>query len=173
MLSEICEAALTLSDNTAANLLLQQIGGPAGMTSYARSIGDETTRLDRTEPTLNEAIPGDPRDTTTPAAMVSSLKTLAFGDALSAASCAQLLGWLKSNKTGDNRLRAGLPQGWLIGDKTGSGGHGTANDIGVIWPPDRQPILVATYLTSTTASFEDRESTIAAVGRMIAMYLPS
>jgi beta-lactamase class A len=173
MLSEICEAALTLSDNTAANLLLDQIGGTAGMTNYARSIGDETTRLDRTEPSLNEAVPGDPRDTTTPTAMVSSLKTLTFGDALSAASRAQLLGWLKRNKTGAKRLRAGLPQGWLVGDKTGSGDHGTANDIGVIWPPDRQPILVAVYLTSTTASFEDRESTIAAVGRSIATHLPS
>ncbi len=173
MLSEICEAALTLSDNTAANLLLEQIGGPAGLTRYIRSIGDETTRLDRNEPSLNEATPGDPRDTTTPVAMLASLKTLTLGTALSAASRNQLLGWLKGNKTGAKRLRAGLPDGWLIGDKTGSGDYGTTNDIGVIWPPDRKPILVTVYLTGTNVPSQDREAAIAAVGHAIAASLPA
>lgn len=165
-LAELCAAALNYSDNTAANLLLASLGGPQALTAYARSIGDPVTRLDRIEPDLNEAVPGDPRDTTTPAAMLQNLRTLLFGEVLSAASKDQLTTWLLGNRTGDARLRAGLPPGWRCGDKTGSGERGSTNDIGVIWPPQGAPVLVTVYLTETTAASEARNSTIA-VGRAI------
>lgn len=166
-LAELCAAALNYSDNTAANLLLASLGGPQALTAYARSIGDPVTRLDRIEPDLNEAVPGDPRDTTTPAAMLQNLHTLLFGDVLSAASRDQLTAWLLGNRTGDTRLRAGLPPGWRCGDKTGSGERGSTNDIGVIWPPQGAPILVTVYLTETAAASEARNATLADVGRTI------
>src|SRR5262245_27699162 len=136
-LEELCEAAMTMSDNTAGNLLLASLGGPQGLTAYTRSLGDTVTRLDRIEPELNEATPGDVRDTTTPAAMAANLRALALEKALSAVSREQLVRWLIGNKTGDTRLRAGLPAGWRVGDKTGSGERGTTNDVGVFWPPDQ------------------------------------
>jgi beta-lactamase class A len=166
-LAELCAAALNYSDNTAANLLLASLGGPQALTAYARSIGDPVTRLDRIEPDLNEAVPGDPRDTTTPAAMLQNLHTLLFGEVLSAASKDQLTTWLLGNRTGDARLRAGLPPGWRCGDKTGSGERGSTNDIGVIWPPQGAPVLVTVYLTETTAASEARNATIADVARAI------
>ena len=167
-LDELCEAAMTVSDNTAGNLLLASLGGPAGLTAYARSLGDEVTRLDRIEPDLNEARPGDPRDTTSPAAMLSNLRTLVLGDALSAGSKDRLTTWLLGNKTGDTRLRAGLPKTWRVGDKTGSGEMGTTNDVGVVWPPGRAPVLVTAYLTATSATGEQRNATLAAVGWAVA-----
>lgn len=170
-IADICEAAMTVSDNTAGNLLLARLGGPAGLTAYARSLGDPVTRLDRIEPDLNEATPGDPRDTTTPAAMLSNLRSLALGTALSAKSREQLTAWLLGNKTGGTRLRAGLPDGWRTGDKTGSGENGTTNDVGVIWAPERAPIIVSIYLTQTSATGEQRNATLAAVGRAIAAAL--
>ncbi|HKT91797.1 MAG TPA: class A beta-lactamase [Paraburkholderia sp.] len=161
----LCEAALTRSDNTAANLLLESIGGPPAITAFARSLGDPVTRLDRNETTLNEAIPGDPRDTTTPAAMVANLRELLLGERLSAASREQLIAWLVANKTGDARLRAGLPKDWRVGDKTGTGDRGTANDVAIVWPTGRAPILVTTYLTGAThASPAQRDAAIAQVG---------
>ncbi len=166
-LAELCEAALTVSDNTAGNLLLASLGGPDGLTAYARSLGDATTRLDRIEPDLNEARPGDPRDTTSPMAMLSNLHALVLGDALSAASKDQLTKWLLGNKTGDARLRAGLPKDWRVGDKTGSGEAGTANDVGVAWPPGRAPVVITAYLTETSATGEQRNATLAAVGRAV------
>jgi beta-lactamase class A len=170
-LADICEAAMTLSDNTAGNLLLAALEGPAGLTAYARLLGDSVTRLDRMEPDLNEAIPGDPRDTTSPAAMLSNLHMLVLGDVLSGTSKDQLNRWLLGNKTGDTRLRTGLPSGWRVGDKTGSGERGTTNDIGIIWPPERAPIVFATYLTETSKPAEQRNATLAAVGRAIAVGL--
>jgi beta-lactamase class A len=170
-IADICEAAMTVSDNTAGNLLLARLGGPAGLTAYARSLGDPVTRLDRIEPDLNEATPGDPRDTTTPAAMLSNLRSLALGTALSAKSREQLTAWLLGNKTGGTRLRAGLPDGWRIGDKTGSGENGTTNDVGVVWAPERAPLIVTIYLTQTSATGEQRNATLAAVGRVIAAAL--
>jgi beta-lactamase class A len=166
-LAELCEAAMTVSDNTAGNLLLASLGGPAGLTAFARSLGDAMTRLDRIEPELNEANPGDPRDTTTPGAMLANLHTLALGHALSAKSREQLVQWLVGNKTGDTRLRAGVPAGWRVGDKTGAGENGTTNDVGLIWPPDRAPVIVAVYLTGTSATGERRNATLAAVGRAV------
>lgn len=166
--AELCEATLTLSDNAAANLLLGDMGGPAGLTAYMRGLGDEITRLDRTEPELNEATPGDPRDTTTPQAMLQSMQKILLGTALSAASRAQLTRWLLDNKTGDRKLRALLPAGWRVGDKTGGGNHGSNNDIGIFWPPGRAPILVTAYLTQTKAELPVRDRAIAEVGQLVA-----
>jgi len=170
-LDELCVAAMTMSDNTAGNLLLGAIGGPIGLTDFAASLGDSMTRLDRIEPALNEAVPGDLRDTTSPAAMVGNLQALIFGDALSFESRTRLAGWLIENKTGAARLRAGLPANWRVGDKTGSGERGTTNDVAIVWPGRRSPILVAVYLTGTAAAAAQRDATIAAVGRAIAAAL--
>jgi beta-lactamase class A len=167
-LAELCAAALDYSDNTAANLLLTALGGPAAVTAYARSLGDRMTRLDRTEPTLNEATPGDPRDTTTPSAMLANLRLLLLGRVLRRDSRDQLTNWMIDNKTGDERLRAGFPRDWRIGDKTGSGEHGTANDIAIAWPPNRMPIIVAVYLTETTVPPDHQNAAIALVARAIA-----
>ncbi|MEM5310139.1 class A beta-lactamase [Paraburkholderia sp. JHI869] len=167
--AELCEAALTRSDNTAANLLLESLGGPSAITAFARGIGDPVTRLDRNETTLNEAIPGDPRDTTTPAAMVANLRELLLGQRLSTPSREQLIAWLVANKTGDARLRAGLPKDWRVGDKTGTGDRGTANDVAIVWPAGRAPVLVTTYLTGAThASPAQRDAAIAQVGVCVA-----
>jgi beta-lactamase class A len=144
-LGDLCAAAIDWSDNTAANLVLQGIGGPAGFTQFARSLGDSVTRLDRNEPGLNEATPGDERDTTSPRAMAEDTRRVLLGEVLSEASRRQLEAWLIDDKVGDKRLRAGLPLGWRIGDKTGSGDHGTANTIAIIWPPERAPIIAAVY----------------------------
>lgn len=164
----LCEATVTLSDNTAANLLLARHGGPAGLTRYLRQLGDTVTRLDRIEPELNEALAGDERDTTSPAAMLRSMQTLVFGGALSTASRAQLKAWLIGNQTGDKRLRAGVP-GWLVGDKTGSGNHGSSNDVGIFWPPQgRAPVLVTCYMTQTEAPAQVRDAVIADVARQVA-----
>jgi beta-lactamase class A len=126
------------------------------------------TRLDRTETELNEALPGDPRDTTTPAAMLANLNRLVLGDELSTGSRNQLMLWLKGNTTGGTRIRVGLPANWVVGDKTGSGDNGSTNDVAVIWPPDRKPLIVTAYLTGTTASVDDRNAALASVGRAVA-----
>ena len=169
-MAEICEAALTQSDNTAGNVLIDTLGGPAGVTAFARSIDDDIFRLDRRETELNEAKPGDPRDTTSPAAMAKSLAALVQGDALSEGSRRQLTEWLVANRTGDAKLRAGLPKTWRIGDKTGGGAFGTMNDVAAIWPePKRPPIIVSLYLTQTEASFDDRNAAFAEIGRALAV----
>jgi beta-lactamase class A len=165
-LGELCEAALTLSDNTAANLILDSLGGPAGFTSRVRALGDDVTRLDRIEPALNEAKPGDPRDTTTPAAMAENVRKLVLGDALSASSRDRLASWMVANTTGDKRLRAGIPKNWRVGDKTGSGGNSQTNDIAVVWPPDRGPLIVTTYYGTSPTSDDERERVFAEVGRL-------
>jgi beta-lactamase class A len=165
--AELCEATVTLSDNAAANLLLKSFGGPQGLTAYARSLGDEFTRLDRFEPHLNEATPGDPRDTTTPDAMLKTMQKIVAGRALAPASRDQITRWLIDNKTGDKKLRAGLPAGWRVGDKTGGGERGTNNDIGVLWPPGRAPVLVTSFLTQTSADLGVRDRAISEVGRVV------
>lgn len=164
----ICEAAVTLSDNTAANLLLDSFGGPKGLTAWLRTIGDQTTRLDRREPELNENRPGDLQDTTTPIAMLHSLRTLVIGDVLSGASKVQLSAWLVSNKTGDQKLRAGLPKGWRVGDKTGSGSNNASNDVAIIWPTGRPPLIVTVYYSESKASSEQINSLMSEVGRLVA-----
>jgi beta-lactamase class A len=165
-ISEICEAAMVLSDNTAGNLLLDSFGGPMGLTAFMRSLGDTVSRLDRRETELNEATPGDPRDTTTPRAMLDMLRKIVLGSLLSASSREQLIAWLVANKTGNRRLRAGVPQGWRVGDKTGGGSNGATNDIAVIWPPDRAPILVAAYYAEARATDDERNAVLAEVGRL-------
>lgn len=168
-MGELCEVTITLSDNTAANLMLQSFGGPARLTAFVRGLGDPVTRLDRMETALNEALPGDPRDTTSPEAMLTSMQALVLGQALSPASREQLRGWLLANKTGDTRLRARLPAGWQVGDKTGAGARGTNNDVGILWPPGgRPPILVAAYLTESKASAALRDEALARVGELAA-----
>lgn len=164
----LCAAAVEASDNTAANLLLQALGGPGEVTAFARGLGDPVTRLDRTEPTLNTALPGDPRDTTTPAAMVESLKAMLLGGGLEPDSCQRLEGWMRGSLTGGDRLRAGLPATWTIGDKTGTGDRGTVNDVAILRPPGRAPILVAAYYTGSRAPLKDRNAVLAEVGRIVA-----
>lgn len=167
-LRELCEAAITMSDNTAGNALLKNIGGPAGLTSFARSLGDKMTRLDRIETELNEAAPGDPRDTTTPNAMATNFRRLVLGDVLPPEGRDQLGKWLIANKTGDSRVRAGVPKDWRVGDKTGAGEHGTTNDVAIVWPPERSPVIIAVYLTGSTLDPNGRNDVIASVGREIA-----
>lgn len=162
-LAELCQAALTQSDNTAGNLILASLGGPSAVTAFARSLGDPVTRLDRIETALNEATPGDVRDTTTPDAMAANLRSLVLDGRLSQRSREQLTTWLVANQTGGARLRAGLPTDWRVGDKTGAGALGTTNDIGVLWPSGRKPLIVCVYLTNTQASVDQRNATIASV----------
>lgn len=170
-LGELCAATITLSDNTAGNLVLAAIGGPAGLTAFLRMRGDPVTRLDRWETDLNEAIPGDPRDTTTPAAIAGLMEQLVLGTVLADESRDQLTTWLWGNAVGDDLLRAGIPGGWGIGDKTGAGGFGSRSIVAVLWPPARQPIVVAVYITDTEASFEERNAAIAQIGRAIARWV--
>jgi len=172
-ISELCRAAITVSDNTAANLLLASFGGPAALTNFWRSIGDPVTRLDRKEPELNEGAPGDPKDTASPAATVENFRKFVLGEVLSRASREMFSKWLIANTTGDARLRAGLPHDWRVGDKTGTGGHETSNDIAVIWPPNRKPFVVAAYLTQGSTSDHDREAILADVGRAVAREIAS
>jgi len=170
-IAELCAAAMTLSDNTAANLLLASFGGPKAVTAFCRSLGDDITRLDRMEPALNyHDTPDDQRDTTTAAAMLENLRRLLFTDLLSAASKSQLAAWLMINKTGDTRLRAGLPKDWLAGDKTGTNGDkdGNANDIAVLWPTNRAPIIVTAYCEIPGIAADERNSIIAEIGRIAA-----
>jgi beta-lactamase class A len=166
-LGELCHATITTSDNAAANLILASYGGPPTVTAYARSVGDTVTRLDRTEPAMNDVVPGDPRDTTSPRAMAALLQRVVLGNALSATSRAQLADWLEATQTNANRLRAGLPSGWRMGSKTGTGPRGSTNDVGLFWPPGRPPVVVAAYLTDTQAPLAQREASIAAVARRI------
>ncbi len=168
LLREICAAAVELSDNPAGNLMLREIGGPQGLTQFMRSIGDDKTRLDRTEPTLNTAIPGDPRDTTTPNAMTQSLQKILLGSALSAQSRAQAERWLIGCKTCDNRLRAGLPASWRIGDKSGTGANASVNTIAIVRPPQRAPLLIAIYCTGSALPTKELEAAHADVARLVA-----
>jgi beta-lactamase class A len=167
-IAELCEAAITVSDNTAANLLFREAGGLGTFNEYVRGLGDATTRFDRTETELNTAIDGDPRDTTSPRAIVDDLQKLLLGDALSPGSRDQLIAWHMATTTGPARLRAGLPAGWKLGHKTGTGARGATNDIGVAWPPDRKPLLIAVYYVGSTAELDAREAVIAAAARIVA-----
>jgi beta-lactamase class A len=164
---ELCHAAVTLSDNAAANLILSTFDGPQALTAYARGLGDHVTRLDRREPQLNEAAPGDPRDTTSPRAMASLLHACVIGEALSPRSRDQLALWLEASQTDAQKLRAGLPHGWRLGSKTGSGAFGSTNDVGIFWPPHRPPVAVAVYITGTRAPEADRNAAIAQVARRV------
>ncbi|WP_198333702.1 RTG family carbenicillin-hydrolyzing class A beta-lactamase [Psychrobacter namhaensis] len=167
-LAALCQATLSTSDNSAANFILQAIGGPKALTRFLRSIGDDTTRLDRWETELNEAVPGDKRDTTTPIAMVTTLEKLLVGETLSIKSRQQLVSWLKGNEVGDALFRKGVPNDWIVADRTGAGGYGTRAITAVMWPPNRKSIVAALYITETDASFEERNAVIAKIGEQIA-----
>lgn len=167
-LRRLCEATMRTSDNTAANKVLEALGGPDAVTAYLRSIGDAVTRLDRWEPELNEAMPGDARDTTTPAAIARSLQKMLLGDALSPSAQATLTEWLVANEVGGPLLRAGIPQNWRIGDRTGAGGHGSRGVVAIMMPPQRAPLIAVIYITQTEASMEQRNEAIARIGRAMA-----
>jgi beta-lactamase class A len=169
--AELCEAAICVSDNAAANLLLQTVGGPGGLTIFARGLGDRTSHFDRIEPYVNEAAPGDARDTTSPAAMLGDLGALLLGGVLTLPSRQTLINWLLAATTGGDRLRAGLPKDWRVGDKSGSGGHGAANDVAIAWPPGRPPLLIAAFYTDNEASPTERNALLAEVGRVVAREL--
>ena len=166
-ITELCDAAIRYSDNTAINLLIKELGGPKAATAFARSIGDNTFRLDRVEPELNTAIPGDSRDTSTPAAMAKSFRKLILGNVLAPAQREQLIGWLKNNTTGDTRIRAGVPIGWIVGDKTGTGDYGTTNDIAIIWPPKSAPLIVAIYFTQFKKNAAPQDKVISSATRIL------
>ena len=163
---ELCAAAMTHSDNAAANLLLDIAGGPAGLTAYARSLGDRDFFLARNEPAMATAIPGDKRDTTTPQSMAQSLYRLVLADALPARQREQLLNWMRANLTGDKRIRAGVPPGWLVADKTGGGDYGTTNDIAVLHRPDKAPLVLAIYFTQKRKNTALRDDVVAAAARV-------
>ncbi len=169
---ELCEAAVTRSDNTAGNLLLDSFGGPAALTNYLRSLEDAITRLDRREPELNGGEPDDPRDTTTPVAMLETVRRTVLGDALAEPSREQLAAWLVANQTGDKRLRAGLPRGWRVGDKTGTGGEPrrATNDVAVVWPTGRAPMIVTAFYIDSPAPDDERSDVLAEVGRSAAAW---
>ena len=170
-LGALCAAAIEQSDNTAGNLLLDTIGGPIGVTKFVHSIGDEMTRLDRKEPGLNSAIPGDERDTTTPAAMCADIQRLLLDNVLTKSSRHQLEDWLQHNETGTLMIRAGVPKTWTVADKTGRCGNGATNDVAIIRPPGRAPIVVAIYSIGSTSSADDHASTLAEVARATLEFL--
>ncbi|MFQ6394680.1 class A beta-lactamase [Nocardia sp. KC 131] len=160
--AELSEAAITHSDNTAANLLLRELGGPEAVTAFLRTLGDQVSRLDRWEPELNAAVPGDPQDTTTPAALAADYRALVLGDALGAPERDRLIAWLKANTTGEKRIRAGLPAGWATGDKTGTGDYGCMNDVAITWPDGgRAPIVIAILTRKATVDATAGEAVIA------------
>jgi beta-lactamase class A len=164
----LARAVVVVSDNTAANLLLAQLGGPAGLSQFVRSLGDATTRLDRIEPDLNTNDPGDVRDTTSPRSMALLMQRILCGSVLSAPGRERLIGWLQACETGKQRLRAGLPAAWQVGDKTGTGQRGACNDVAIAVPPGRGPVLIAVYLSESTAPIELLQSAHAEVARIVA-----
>jgi beta-lactamase class A len=169
--SDMCEAIVELSDNTCANRLLAEVGGPAALTEFWRSTGDPTSRLDHNEPELNRSPPGDPHDTTTPAAMAVNLRRFVLGEVLSAASRQRLTGWMLNCKTGNNRLRAGLPKDWRIGDKTGNNGKDAAGDIAVVWPRPDAPIVICAYTQGGSPTAAQLEAVFTEIGRMVGQNL--
>lgn len=167
-ITELSKAALQYSDNAAMNKLLSYLGGPRHATQFARTIGDKAYRLDRNEPGLNTAIPGDSRDTTTPSAMADTLNKLILGTALKKEQKAKLTEWMKGNTTGLNSIKAGLPAEWKVADKTGSGNYGTTNDIAVIWPKNHAPVILTTYFTQPEKDASARKDVLASAAKLIA-----
>lgn len=167
-LAKLCQASVEVSDNTAANLLLDSIGGPGVLTTFLRASGDDVTRLDRMEPELNENAPGDPRDTTTPEAMARTMaRLLVSEEVMLRRSREVLIGWLRGASTGLDRLRAGLPANWNAGDKTGTGGNGAHNDVAIAFPAGRAPIVIASYLSESTAPDADKAAAHAEIARIV------
>lgn len=173
--AQLCRAGITKSDGFAGNMLVRQIGGPSGLTRYFRSTGDQVSRLDRPEPYLTQWQPGDTRDTTTPEAAARTFAQLTTGTALHPKDRARLVGWLKGNRTGANRIRAGLPTDWTIGDKTGTGGatnHGTANDIAIVWPSgSNAPIILSVFTNRNIDNTPHDDKVIASAATALAKAL--
>lgn len=168
-IEQLCEAAAVVSDSTAANLLLASFGGPGALTAYLRSLGDVVTRLDKVELDLNVVKPGETHDTTSPRAMANTLQRVILGDALSSSSRGRLTNWMTESKdAAARRLRVGLPEGWRIANKPGTWDGISTNDIGVIFPPGRDPIVVAAYLGEAPASTKEQEAILADVARIVA-----
>ncbi|WP_130947606.1 broad-spectrum class A beta-lactamase OKP-B-190 [Klebsiella quasipneumoniae] len=161
---ELCAAAITMSDNSAGNLLLKIVGGPAGLTAFLRQIGDNVTRLDRWETELNEALPGDVRDTTTPASMATTLRKLLTTPSLSARSQQQLLQWMVDDQVAGPLIRAVLPAGWFIADKTGAGERGSRGIVALLGPDGKAERIVVIYLRDTAATMAERNQQIAGIG---------
>ncbi|MFD3469157.1 class A beta-lactamase [Streptomyces sp. NPDC058682] len=166
--AELCSAAIAQSDNAAANLLLRELGGPTTITRFCRSLGDRTTRLDRWEPELNTAEPWRETDTTSPRAIGRTYARLSLGDALEIGDREQLNRWLLSNTTSGDRLRAGLPKDWAVGDKTGAGSYGTNNNVGIAWPPGRPPLVLAILSTMPEATAPRDNTLIARTAKLLA-----
>ena len=169
--ADLCAAALQASDNSACNLLLDRIGGPAAVTAFARRVGDTAFRLDRRETELNSAIPGDPRDTTTPRAMAKSLEALLLEEALAPDARRRLLDWMLANTTGKERIQAGVPADWRVADKTGTGAYGTTNDVGIVFPPQGQPVIVAIYYTGSSPDAQSDSKVVADAAAIVARAL--
>jgi len=165
-LRDAVDAALRYSDNTAANLLFRQLGGPPGLAAALRAIGDTTTHVDRTEPALNDLAPGDIRDTSTPRAMAGTLRTFALGDALPPEKRTMYTDMMRANKTGATVIRAGTPAGWAVADKTGTGEYATRNDIAVVWPPGRAPIVLAIMSSRQAENAEHDDRLIAQAAKL-------
>lgn len=163
-LAELCDAAVRFSDNTALNLLLRELGGPAGLDAALERVGDDVTEVARTEPELNSAVPGDPRDTTTPRALAGSLRAYAL-DAAAPEDREQLMDWLRRNTTGDALIRAGVPGDWEVGDKTGTGAYGTRNDVAVLTPPGRAPIMLAVMSSRDEPDADQDDALVAEAAR--------
>jgi beta-lactamase class A len=168
---QLCRAAVEQSDNACANLLLSRVGGPRALTAFWREIGDHVSRLDDSEPLLNRTPAGGLRNTTTPAAMANTLHRLVLGRILSEPSRTTFTEWLVGCQTGANRLRAGLPASWVIGDKTGSNGKDAAGDIAVAWPKPDMPIVISVYTRAGSPSPQQLDSAFAGIGRFVAMQL--
>ncbi|WP_313081361.1 class A beta-lactamase [Atlantibacter sp.] len=166
-LRTLCAAAVSYSDNTAGNRILTYLGGPQAITQFMRRLGDNVTRLDRTEPTLNEATPGDARDTSSPKSMAAGLQKILTSDTLTPANRAALDSWMREDKVGDALLRATLPQGWAIADKTGAGGYGSRAIIAAVYPPQQAPFYVAIYITRTEATMQMANTAIAQIGERL------
>lgn len=164
---DLCEMTLRTSDNAAANAILKALGGPAEVTGFLRQIGDETTRLDRYEPELNEAKPGDPRDTTTPQAMAETLRRLLLQDALDPQARDKLEEWMAANAVAGGLLRSRLPEGWQIADRSGAGGHGTRGVIALVRPPQGAPLVIAIYMDGRKHPLKVRDAAIAEIGAAI------
>jgi len=167
-LGELAEAAVRVSDNTAGNLLLEELDGPAGFTTALRAVGDDVTQAVRWEAGLNDGVPGDPRDTTSPRAFATDLREFALGDTLTSEKRELLVDWMSGNATGDTLIRAGVPADWTVADKSGSGGYGVRNNIAVVWPPGREPIVLAVLTTRDSPDATRDDAVVARAASIVA-----
>ncbi|NGN69497.1 class A beta-lactamase [Streptomyces sp. A7024] len=168
-LGALCDAAVRYSDNTAANLLFDELGGPAGLQKVLRAAGDDVTRMERNEPALSDWQPGQVRDTSTPRQLAQDLRAFTLGDELHKPERAQLTDWLKRNTTGAELIRAGVPKQWKVGDKTGTAStYGGRNDIAIIWRPNAAPLILAILTNRKNENAEPDEKLIAEAAGAVA-----